>query len=337
MKVVFYHRKPEIGCFSLEKLFSDIRASFSDEIKYNVIINRYLSRGIIRRFANALEAILYQGDINHITGDVHYLSYFLKKKKTVLTVHDCGAFEYLQGIKRTVFFYLWYWLPEKRVSLITVISESVKKELLLILKFDPKKVRVIYCCISKRYKRKPGIFDQETPAILMVGVTKNKNMYRTVDALKGISCQLNIVGNITTEQKRYLDNSRLQYEIFANLIEDEMVNMYERTDMLVFASTYEGFGLPIIEANAVGRPVVTSNVSSMPEVAGNSACLVNPYDVNSIREGILKVIKDSEYRDRLIKSGFINADRFSAKIISSQYEDLYREVLAAKGTNRFDN
>ena len=337
MKVTFYHRKPAFGCFSVEKLFSDVRASFSDEIKYKVVVNRFFSRGVIRRLLNAVKAILYQGDINHITGDVHYISYFLRKKKTVLTILDCGAFEYLQGIKRKIFFYLWFWLPEKRVSVITVISESVKKELLQILECDPNKIRVIYCCISKLYKRKPKIFNQETPVILMIGVTENKNIYRTVDALNNINCYLNIVGNLAADQKQYLDNSGLQYETFTNLNEDEMVKMYEQADMLVFASTYEGFGLPIIEANAVGRPVVTSNVLSMPEVAGNSACLVDPYDVDSIRKGILKVIEDKEYREELVESGFINMDRFSAKKISTQYEDLYREMLAPNDTNRLDS
>ena len=330
MKVTFYHRKPAFGCFSVEKLFSDVRASFSDEIKYKVVVNRFFSRGVIRRLLNAVKAILYQGDINHITGDVHYISYFLIKNKTLLTVLDCGAFEYLQGVKRVVFFYLWYWLPEKRVSLITVISESVKTELLQILKCEPNKVRVVYCCISDLYKKKPKMINSKNPVILMIGATKNKNIFRTIDALHDVSCQLNIVGNISADQKNYLNEANIKYEIFMNLKEEDMVKMYEQSDMLVFASTYEGFGLPIIEANAVGRPVVTSNISSMPEVAGNSACLVDPYDVESIRKGILKVLEDKEYRDILIESGYINADRFSAKEISSQYEEIYREMLAPK-------
>ena len=70
--------------------------------------------------------------------------------------------------------------------------------------------------------------------------------------------------------------------------------------MLTFVSTYEGFGLPILESQATGRPVVTSNVSSMPEVAGDAACLVNPYDADSIREGILRVINDDAYRKDLM-------------------------------------
>ena len=337
MKVTFYQRKPAPGSFSLEKLFSDVRASFSDEITYKVVINRFLSRGVIRRLVNTVEAMLHQGDINHITGDVHYLSYFLRKKKTVLTILDCGAFEYLQGFKRTVFFYLWYWLPEKRVSIITVISESVKKDLLHILQCDPKKVRVVYCCISRLYKRKPKMFNQDKPIILMIGATKNKNIFRTIDALRDIRCRLNIVGNISANQKQYLKTSNIEYEIFLNLEESKMIGMYEMSDMLIFASTYEGFGLPIIEANVVGRPVVTSNISSMPEVAGNAACLVDPYDVESIRKGILKVIEDKEYRDELIESGYTNADRFRSKEISSQYEELYREMLTPKDANRLDN
>ena len=101
-------------------------------------------------------------------------------------------------------------------------------------------------------------------------------------------------------------------------------------DLLVFVSTYEGFGLPILEAQATGRPVITSNVLSMPEVAGDSACLVDPFDVSSIRKGILKVINDPAYREKLIKRGFENVKRFQPDKIAEQYADIYRGLFAPK-------
>ena len=84
--------------------------------------------------------------------------------------------------------------------------------------------------------------------------------------------------------------------------------------------------MPIVEANAVGRPVVTSNVASMPEVAGNAACLVNPFDTESIRTGILRVIEDAAYRSELIAYGRINAKRFDADNIANQYLAIYQEM-----------
>jgi glycosyltransferase involved in cell wall biosynthesis len=94
----------------------------------------------------------------------------------------------------------------------------------------------------------------------------------------------------------------------------------------MFASTYEGFGLPIIEANAVGRPVVTSHLWSMPEVAGKSALLVDPYDVASIRDGVLSIIEDAHLRSVLIKNGLENIKRFRLSLIAEQYSALYQEV-----------
>jgi glycosyltransferase involved in cell wall biosynthesis len=97
--------------------------------------------------------------------------------------------------------------------------------------------------------------------------------------------------------------------------------------MVIFASTYEGFGLPIIEANAVGRPVVTSDIYSMPEVAGDAACLVNPFDVSNIRTGVLRVIQDESYRRKLIENGFKNVERFKPNAIAQQYLELYKELF----------
>jgi glycosyltransferase involved in cell wall biosynthesis len=106
----------------------------------------------------------------------------------------------------------------------------------------------------------------------------------------------------------------------------ELLEQYRRCDLLLFASTYEGFGLPIVEAQAVGRPVVAGEVWSMPEVAGGAACLVDPFDAGSIRAGVRRVISDATYRDRLIELGFVNARRFRAQAIAEQYAMLYREI-----------
>jgi len=107
-----------------------------------------------------------------------------------------------------------------------------------------------------------------------------------------------------------------------------MIRRYEDADIIALASTYEGFGMPILEGQAVGRPVISSNLFSMPEVAGNAACLVDPFDVNSIRAGIIKIIQNDEYRNRLVRDGFENVKRFDPDHIAFQYLDLYQEVAA---------
>jgi glycosyltransferase involved in cell wall biosynthesis len=93
--------------------------------------------------------------------------------------------------------------------------------------------------------------------------------------------------------------------------EDDLPKIYNLADLLLFPSLYEGFGLPILEAQACGCPVLTSNVTSCPEVAGDGAHIVDPYSVDEIRDGILKIIKDNNYKEQLIKKGFENIKRFS--------------------------
>ncbi|NJL74867.1 MAG: glycosyltransferase family 4 protein [Saprospiraceae bacterium] len=109
-----------------------------------------------------------------------------------------------------------------------------------------------------------------------------------------------------------------------------MVQQYLDCDILVYVSTYEGFGMPIIEANSVERPVLTSNVTSMPDVAGNAACLVDPFDVQAIRQGLLQIINDATYREQLLANGRINKLRFDPDYIANSYYELYKKIVEEK-------
>jgi glycosyltransferase involved in cell wall biosynthesis len=100
--------------------------------------------------------------------------------------------------------------------------------------------------------------------------------------------------------------------------------------MLVFPSVYEGFGLPIMEAQLTGRPVLTSNLSPMKEVAGKGAMLTDPYDPQSIRAGIIKIIDDDVFREQMVQDGFENVKRFDPDIVAGQYASLYEELIEKK-------
>ena len=152
-------------------------------------------------------------------------------------------------------------------------------------------------------------------------------MLRLAEALRDISCHLRIVGELTPKQIAVLPECGIQYSFVSNVSDVQIVEEYQRCDMLVFVSIYEGFGLPILEAQATGRPVVASNIMSMPEVAGDTACLVDPFDVAAIRDGILKVIGDPMYCEELVRGGFENVERFRPKKIAAQYVELYKNIV----------
>lgn len=326
MKVVFFHRKPKNNNFSVETTFQITRDAMPVEVNCVVAQSRFESKGFFRRLYNIFEAAFRQGDVNHITGDVHFLSYLLRRNKTLLTVLDCVFLYNSKGLKRFFLRLLWGVIPEKRVALISVISQATKNELLECINCNPDKIRVVPVCISPSFTRADKTFNDDKPRILHIGTNENKNLIRLVRALEAVNCQLEVIGRLSARQLEELKKNRIDFVNSYDLTNGEMIQKYNECDLLAFVSTYEGFGMPILEANAVGRPVITSNIYSMPEVAGDSACVVDPYDIADIRAGILKILNDETYRETLIRNGYRNTLRFNPKEVARQYYELYKEL-----------
>ena len=125
---------------------------------------------------------------------------------------------------------------------------------------------------------------------------------------------------VSEEILKKIDDYGVNAKIDSNVSDAEIIQAYRECDVVCFPSLYEGFGLPIIEGQAIGRPVVTSDLSPMSSIAGKGAVLVNPYSVDSITKGIVYALENSE---SLIKEGINNVDRFSLKHIVGQYMSLY--------------
>jgi glycosyltransferase involved in cell wall biosynthesis len=330
MTVTYLQRRAYEDGFSVEQVFSNIRGSLAPLLQWKVLSSKYPSRGFLPRLYNSVEAALRQGEINHITGDVHFLSCFLRKENTILTIHDCGGLDRLSGVRRAILKLFWFTIPCRRSAIITTISEFTRSELIRHTGCPPEKVRMIHDPLGPGFVPSHRDFDDACPTILHVGVTPNKNLARTAAALRGIRCRLEIIGAITASHKAALDANAITYSSRSILSNDEVIAAYRNCDFLLFPSTYEGFGLPIVEAQATGRAVITANVCSMPEVAGDGAHLVDPFDIASIRNGVLKIIGDAPYRRHLVDNGFRNVSRFAIDTIARQYIDVYEEISRTK-------
>lgn len=331
-KVVHFVRHPRPGMFSIEQLYDDVRAAMPADCPVTVWTCRNPSKGIWPRVQDLWRARRHQGDVNHVTGDVHYLTFLFDRDRTVLTVHDLVLLERLRGARRWVVWLLWYWLPARRSKAIVTISQATRAALLEHVPCDPAKVRVIHNNVSDVFVPVARAFDARYPRILQIGTTPNKNVERVAAALTGIACRLVVIGALSRGQREALARHGIDYENHVGLSRDEVVGHYGACDMLLFASTYEGFGLPIVEAQAVGRPVVTSGILSMPEVAGDAACFVDPLDTASIRDGVLRVIADEGLRARLVADGHRNVERFRTAAVAEHYAALYREIAAGAGS-----
>jgi glycosyltransferase involved in cell wall biosynthesis len=312
--------------WSVEKLFLDIRKQMPSDVKVSVFEEPYMGKGIYNRILNILAANKAQADINHITGDIHYISLGLSGKNTILTIHDLGFMAQHTGLKRWLLWFFWVYIPVFRVKYVVAISETTKAEIIKYAHCDPNKIKVITNFFSPLIHSSPKEFNTYQPVVLHIGTMFNKNLERLILALNGINCKLLVIGHLSNEQQGLLNDNQIEYENRFNLTENEIINAYRECDLLCFCSLLEGFGLPILEAQATGRAVVTSNLSSMPEVAGNSACFVDPHNVSAMREGIIKVISNESYRNDLVKKGYKNIKRFSLENVAKQYAELYQEV-----------
>ena len=328
IEVVHFQRKQRsTGNYSIESYFETIRSLQPTDISITKKEVSFFSNGIIKRLMIAIEVIFYQKDINHNTGDIHFANLFLNKKKTILTIHDCGSLKNIKGLKYQFIKYFWFTLPSKKANYITVNSETTKKDLLQYITYPSEKIKVIPIFVPQVHQPSTKEFNKEKPVILQLGTAENKNIVRVAEALNGISCKYIIIGKLNDSISSALLKNNIDFENYhQSLTDEEVADYYKQADIVCLVSTLEGFGMPIVEANITGRVVVTSNISSMPEIAGEAAELVNPFNVESIRNGFLKVIDDDVHRTSLINKGFENAKRFDNKKIANQYFDLYRQM-----------
>ncbi|MBX2912899.1 MAG: glycosyltransferase family 4 protein [Cyclobacteriaceae bacterium] len=324
MKVYYYFRCQRPGNYSIENVFDPIVEALADKLDTSVF---YASKPF--DWYSIFRVMRKQADIHHITGAENYLALGLPSKKTILTVHDIGHLtNTLTGFKRKLYKSMFWNIPPIKKIHITTISEYTKQQILSNFSIKPEKITVIPNPVSRAFQKSYRPFDKDIPVILQIGGGRNKNIESLIAAIKGIKCKLLLVRKPEQALRNLLLGSNIVHEFRYGLTIKEVVQAYRDCDMVFFASTYEGFGLPIIEAQATGRPVITGNVASMPEVLiePGSAVMVSPLSVEEIRAAILRICADTEFREGLINKGYINVKYFSVDIIAQRYFNLYNQM-----------
>lgn len=297
-------------------------------------INYGGKKGSAMRYLTHLPRILKKLDLDVFVGTRHYLPPFNKDIKYLGIVHDLIPLYmpelFTKGHKQRFKFFTD--LCAKKADHIVAVSKATKEDVMKYMKMPESKISMIYEGADKRFstdrdeKRIKEVMDKyniDKPYILCLStVEPRKNMLRTIKAFeqlltKGITdYKLVLVGGKgwnNGEIYDYANTHKLQDSVIFTgyASDDEIKHIYANATVFVYASLCEGFGIPIIEAMQSGTPVITSNVSCMPEVAGKACELVNPYSVSDIEHAIEKIIKNEDLQKKMIAAGIEQASKFS--------------------------
>jgi glycosyltransferase involved in cell wall biosynthesis len=279
--------------------------------------------------------------------------------KLVITVHDLtDVLDPIVGTSSPVRAGRLYFARRAlvRADRVLAVSQASKRDLSNNFGVREGKIEVIYNAVDDLFLREPAPADADAvlarhditgPYVLYAGnIKRQKNLPRLIEAFavaKGElagdpryeQLKLLLIGDALTEQsdlRRAVVRSRVRGDVrFLGFVPQTVLRVfYKRAAAFLFPSLYEGFGLPPLEAMAHGTPVLTSNVSSMPEVFGTAALLVNPENVFDIARGIRQILTDDELRASLVERGYDLVRQFSWERSAAQVQCVYEDVLAGK-------
>ena len=285
----------------------------------------------------------------------HYVLSPLTPCKSVVTIHDCIHLRFPQYLPNQRLGYAYartfLWLATHRSNRILTVSEASKRDILEYFNVPPQKIDVIYNGIDERFGNPPADEDVvrvreryqlDGPFILYAGNIKpHKNLGRLIEAFHILRAagpefepvKLVIIGDEIAKYaslRHAVHRHKLhKYVRFFGFVPARtLAILYRLADVFVFPSLYEGFGLPPLEAMASGTPVITSNVSSLPEVVGDAAILIDPLKPEAIADALRRVLSDSALREDLRRRGLERARHFSWEQSAKRVRRIYDEVLS---------
>jgi glycosyltransferase involved in cell wall biosynthesis len=329
--VVLLMRKESSGYHSIERLFENLEPFLSKRFEVRVVQVPCHSSGLLRCVRNLIFTARLHADVIHVTGDIYYCALAIPRRRCVLTIHDLCSLNRLMGVRRRVFSMAWYSLPIRWAPRVTAISEETRKQVEREFPAARGKIELITNCVDEAFGRYHRTARKNTdgPQVLQVGTGANKNLERVAAAASGLPIHLRIIGPLNCGQRALLQSVDLSWSSAERLSSEELMAEYRDSDALVFASTYEGFGLPIVEAQAIGLPVITSNIAPMTDTAGDGALFVDPYNECEIRAALEQLLRCPDLARRLSDQGKHNTERFDAMVVADQYANIYARTLEA--------
>lgn len=331
MKITFFIRAKQ-GAISIGKLFRPLIAEIGKTEKVETFYMPSAAYGIKGVLQNLWFTFKHRNKhgINHVTGDCHFIILALLGCKTVLTVHDLGFYtEHLHEmswLKRKFLYYLQVYYPIKLATVVIAISEKTKQEIERTVPFTRE------ICFAKHvsidaFPYTPKVLDKQKVRIMQCGTNKNKNLETTIKALADSAYELRVVRKMTKHQVELAQKCHVRYSNVYNLTDEEMTKEYQDSDIVVMPSIYEGFGAMVIEAQATGRPVITTDREPMRSVSGGAAYLLkDPLDAAEIRCAMSKIVNDDDYRNGLIEAGSKNAAKYSLANCAKEHIELYNKI-----------
>lgn len=321
---IFIRKKTKYFQNSIERFAKELKKNNNKNMKINILECPVESKGLLNRIYLIFWSFFSQGDVNHILGDINYINLLMDKKRTISTYLDCRLLNEFKGIKAYVYKILWFKLSILKSKYITFISSFTKNEIKKKLNTNFKNSFVIPVPLVSNLSFKRNF--NKKKKILIVGTLKHKNIKNMLLSTEGLKIDLNIVGGIEQNLKKICEKRNIKFKNFIGISDNKMKNLFKNSDILLMASNYEGFGMPIIEAQASGMVVITSNKEPMKSLSGGSAILVNPNKIADIKKAILKIVSNDKLFELLIKKGFINSNKYKSSEVLKKYHDLYFKI-----------
>jgi len=283
----------------------------------------------------------------------HYVLPPLTPCRSVVTIHDCIHLRFPQYLpSRLGYAYArgQMWTATHQAARVMTVSEASKRDILRYFRVPESRIDVIYNAIDDRFWQEPDTeaialvrerYQLTGPFVLYAGNIKpHKNLERLIESfhlLRQHSPELKdvlllIIGDEISKYatlRRAVHRHKLHKHVrfFGFVADQTLAALYRLAGVFVFPSLYEGFGLPPLEAMASGTPVITSNVSSLPEVVGDAALMIDPYEPEAIADAMRRVLTDASLRADLRRRGLARAREFSWERSIRRVREIYDEVM----------